>query len=167
MAIRSDRDKIYLQETMEKAQETFVEAVRLQKELNEMDKKYTGWSRFFAVPGGHIHSSMNCHTCNKSWVNPTQFQWMPQLSGKSDETAVKEQGAYLCTICYPDAPTEWTNGYEQAEAEKAATECPGSGTWDYSESRTGYFAGNWGLCKHCNERITVSKTGKMRRHEPK
>lgn len=153
---------------IEQVRTNVAEVNRLQAEQNELDKGYKGWSRFFIVPGGHIHSSMNCHTCNKSWNNPTQFGWLPGLSGKSDADAVKEQGALLCTVCYPDAPTEWTNHYEQKAAEKKAAACEGSGTWDYPRetARTGYYTGNYGVCTHCNQRITITSTGKMRSHKP-
>lgn len=161
-------EKPGIPEIVEQVKTAFAKVKELQAEQNELDKAYTGWSRFFIVPGGHIHSSMSCHTCNKSWNNPTQFGWLPGLSGKSDADAVKEQGALLCTVCYPDAPTEWTNHYEQKAAEKKAEECPGSGTWNYpaETARTGYFTGNYGVCKHCNQRITITKTGKMRSHKP-
>lgn len=158
-----------IKELMEQTHDDFAKVNELRTEAAKMEQKYTGWSRFYLVPGGHIHKSMNCHTCNKSFMNPTSFQWMPGLSGKSDEEAVSEQGAYLCTMCYPDAPVKWTNGHDvEAEAKKNA-QCPGSGTWDYDreKARLGYFSGNYATCTHCNERITVTKTNKLRGHPPK
>jgi hypothetical protein len=161
-------EKPGIPQIVEQVKTAFAEVNRLKAEQNELDRGYKGWSRFFIVPGGHIHSSMSCHTCNKSWNNPTQFGWLPGLSGKSDADAVKEQGALLCTVCYPDAPTEWTNHYEVKAAEKKAAACEGSGTWNYPRetSRTGYYTGNYGVCKHCNQRITITSTGKMRSHKP-
>lgn len=157
-----------LKDSVAKAHELLDESNRIGGELKEMDKKYTGWSRFFLVPGGHIHSSRSCHTCNKSVMNPTSFAWMPNLSGKSDEEAVKDQGAYLCTVCFPDAPVSWTNGHDVAAEAKKAEQCPGSGTYDYdkAKARLGYFSGNYATCTHCNERITVTKTNKLRGHKP-
>lgn len=100
------------------------------------------WSRFFIVKNnnGHIHSSMNCSTC----FHDTQFGWLPSLSGLTEAEAVADQGSILCTICYPSAPVEWTNGIskvaqtekderaaakakrDEAKAEKAITNPDGS-----------------------------------------
>lgn len=91
----------------------------------DADEEYDGWSRFFLVTGGHIHSSMGCHTCYPT----TEFGWLPQLSGLTEADAVAVYGPVLCSVCYPSAPVESTGGYsdgltlaEQAErrAEKAA-----------------------------------------------
>lgn len=157
-----------LRDSVARAKEHLTETKRIGDQLKEMDKKYTGWSRFFLVPGGHIHSSRSCRTCNKSFMNPTSFAWMPNLSGKSDEEAVKDQGAYLCTVCFPDAPVSWTNGHDVAAEAKKASQCPGSGTYDYdrSKARLGFYSGNYATCNHCNERITVTKTNKLRGHKP-
>ena len=75
----------------------------------EANSHYEGWNRFYAVQGGHIHSSMDCHSCNKVG-NRTSFVWLPELSGSSSDEAVAEQGATLCTHCFPDAPVEQTTG---------------------------------------------------------
>lgn len=90
--------------------------------------KYEGWSRFFLVlnNGGHIHSSMGCHTC---YVD-TDFAWLPELSGLTEIEAVEAHGEILCSVCYPSAPVEWTSGTSKASreakdkraAEKAARE---------------------------------------------
>jgi hypothetical protein len=70
---------------------------------------YGGWSRFFLVRGGHIHSSLSCTTCNKNGSR-TAFQWLTELSGLTEEDAVAKYGAVLCTVCFPNAPVEYTNG---------------------------------------------------------
>jgi hypothetical protein len=90
--------------------------------------KYEGWSRFFLVlnNGGHVHSSMECHTC---FVD-TDFAWLPELSGLTEVEAVEAHGEILCSVCYPSAPVEWTNGTSKVSkdakakraAEKAARE---------------------------------------------
>jgi hypothetical protein len=75
------------------------------------------WSRFFLVNNnnGHIHSSMSCSTC----FFDTSFGWLPELSGLTEKDAVEAYGAILCSICYPSAPVEWTNGISHvAQAEK-------------------------------------------------
>lgn len=125
-----------------------------------------GWSRFFLVQAsnGHIHSSMNCSTCYPT----TQFGWLPEVSGQTEAEAVANYGAILCTVCFPSAPVEWTNKYEVEAAAKAAEQCPGSGTFDYPRetARLGYYTGNYGVCEHCHQRVTVTSTNKMRKHKP-
>lgn len=80
------------------------------------------WSRFFLVTNsnGHIHSSTSCHTCH--WN--TDFRWLPTLSGLTEAEAVAEHGEILCSVCFPSAPVEWTNGEskasKEAKAERAA-----------------------------------------------
>lgn len=76
----------------------------------------TQWSRFFIVPDGHIHSSMNCSTCNKDG-KATSFGWLPQLSGLTEADAVEAHGMTLCTVCFPSAPVEWTTGEAKAKIE--------------------------------------------------
>jgi hypothetical protein len=123
-----------------------------------------GWSRFFLVTSsdGHIHSSMNCSTCNPR----TTYAWYPEFSGQTMAEAIAawdERGSaeVLCTTCFPDAPTPRT----QKPVEDGV--CPGSGTWDYpaETARKGYAAGNYGVCRHCGTAITISSTGKMRKHK--
>jgi len=85
------------------------EALRLATEkLEAAEAEYGGWSRFWIVTNtnGHIHSSMNCSTCR--W--DTSFAWLTELSGLTEAEAVAEYGEILCSICYPSAPVEWTNG---------------------------------------------------------
>lgn len=127
------------------------------------------WSRFFIVPGGHIHSSMHCSTCNRNG-KATQFGWLPDLSGQTEEEAVAAHGAKLCTTCYPLAPVAWTNFYEEEAARKAAEYCSGSGTsgWKDGTVRTGYYSGNGGTCSHCGGWAgTTSRYSKtIRKHKP-
>lgn len=86
-------------------------------ELNEVNSQIQNindehsarkWSRFFLVTSsnGHIHSSMHCHTCNKG-RSFTSFALLPSLSGANLETAVAKMGAGLCSVCFPDAPSEY------------------------------------------------------------
>jgi predicted secreted protein len=122
------------------------------------------WSRFFLVTSsnGHIHSSMHCSTCGIR----TKFAWLPGASGQTEAEAIAERdkldsAALLCTVCFPNAPVKWT------EKPADAAVCPGSGTWDYpaETARKGYAAGNYGICRHCSQPITISKLGKMRKHK--
>lgn len=70
----------------------------------DAEQQYTGWSRFFAVMDGHIHSSRACTTCYVT----TRFGWLPALSGLTEADAVGMYGDMLCTICFPSAPVEQT-----------------------------------------------------------
>jgi hypothetical protein len=97
--------------------EKIAELERLDAEIAELEELYTGWSRFFLVTSspGHVHRSTHCSTCRPT----TRFGWLPELSGKSDEVAVDELGPTLCTVCYPDAPVEWTEGKKITAAQAA------------------------------------------------
>lgn len=116
------------------------------------------WTRFFLVQnnGGHIHSSMSCSTCYIT----TRFGWLPNLSGLTEAEAVAAHGAILCTVCYPSAPVEWTDGRDDSV-------CPGSGQhYDTDQkSRVGYYSGNWGHCVECGKVQTITKIGNIRKHK--
>jgi hypothetical protein len=87
--------------------DSFVDTQRM---IAELEKGYTGWSRYFLVvsSAGLIHDSMDCHTCNKG-RKPTEFALLPELSGTDHTTAVAALGPSLCSVCYPSAPVEWTD----------------------------------------------------------
>lgn len=76
------------------------------------------WSRFFLVnnSNGHIHSSMSCGTCFPT----TQYRWVTSLSGQTEAEAVAELGEILCSVCYPSAPSAWTDGESRATIEARA-----------------------------------------------
>lgn len=120
---------------------------------------YKGWQRFFLVQDGHIHASTGCHSLRPT----TRIGWLPKLSGETEAEAVAEHGAMLCTFCFPTAPVEWTDGRKADDH----LYCAGGGTWDYPRetARLGYYTGNYGVCTHCGEKITVTSTGKMRKHK--
>ena len=86
--------------------------------LRTAEADYDGWSRFFLVTnkGGHIHRSLICSTCRPT----TRFGWLPELSGLSEADAVDEYGSILCSVCFPDAPVDWTNGVNKKDAEARA-----------------------------------------------
>jgi hypothetical protein len=144
------------------AQDAFAAA---QDRIADLDAEFAvrgGWTRFFIVTsstGGHIHSSMVCSTCRPS----TTYGWLPDVSGQTEAEAVKAHGAILCTVCFPTAPVEWTRGHDKP----ADTHCPGSGTWDYPRdtARLGYCTGNYGVCSHCDTRVTVTASRKLRKHQ--
>lgn len=124
---------------------------RLQNEIIEQDKLYTGWSRFFLVAqaNGHIHSSMSCSTCYPT----TQYGWLPTLSGLTEADAVAAQGPRLCTVCFPSAPVEWTVGVTSDK-----TYCVGSGTYAKTNRR-------YAKCETCGRGVTVTSAGNIRKHE--
>lgn len=85
----------------------------------ELDRLYTGWSRFFLVTSstGHVHSSTECHTCRDT----TTYGWLPELSGESEADAVTKLGAVLCSVCFASAPVEHQGGkITKAKAAKLA-----------------------------------------------
>jgi len=81
------------------------------------------WSRFFFVTNtnGHIHESMHCSTC----YDTTDYQWLTHLSDRTEAEAVADWGKVLCSVCYPSAPTEWTDGLPLAKvaAREEAARC--------------------------------------------
>jgi hypothetical protein len=149
----------YLTEYYAKAQ-TLTDAIDAERLIAE---EYEGWSRFFLVTSskGHIHSSMNCSTCQ--WT--TTYGWLPDVSGLDEEAAVDAHGALLCTFCFPSAPVEWTNHYEAEELRKQAESCPGSGQpGAEGGSRQGFCAGNYHTCTVCGQ--TVGGKGyNVRKHK--
>ena len=82
--------------------------------------KYEGWPRFFLVnaSNGHIHASMHCSTCFLT----TSFSWLPGLSGLTEADAVAEYGGILCSVCFPSAPSDWTEGVNKKDADRKAAE---------------------------------------------
>lgn len=74
------------------------------------DMSYTGWQRFFLVTSsaGLVHRDMNCPTCNKG-RQATTFALLPSLSGQTINDLVSALGPVLCSVCWPSAPTEWTD----------------------------------------------------------
>jgi hypothetical protein len=88
-------------------------------ERDHQISRYNGWSRFFLCisTGGHIHSSTSCTTCTIT----TQFAWITELSGKTEAEAVDQLGEILCSVCFPTAPAEWTDGISnEAKVRRAA-----------------------------------------------
>jgi hypothetical protein len=78
--------------------ETITEAIAPLEALFHANK----WARFHIVANanGHIHKSVNCVTCYDS----TEFSWLPQVSGMTDEEVIELAGEKACTICFPNAP---------------------------------------------------------------
>lgn len=121
-----------------------------------------GWSRFFSVMGGHIHSSMNCGTCNKMG-KPTSFRWLPEWSGRSESEALasltENHKTILCSVCFPDAPVEL---YRERQDPNS---CPGSGkSYDENQPYSIRTVSKWGTCPVCKKRVGASPLGKLRKH---
>lgn len=122
-----------------------------------------GWERAYIVPDGHIHKTTACH----SLYPTTIIAWLPEQSGLSEDEIVEFAGVHACTICYPSAPVDALRAAEAAA--KAATECPGSRSYDYepgSHRQTSYTGTGRAKCKHCGQHVGTSKIGKMRAHKP-
>lgn len=85
-------------------------------EIAEIEKLYTGWSRAFLVhnANGHVHASMNCSTCFPT----TQYIWLPNLSGEDKMKIAELAGESACSVCYPDAPSEYFLRKSQLEDPK-------------------------------------------------
>jgi hypothetical protein len=88
----------------------------LKAEIAEIEKLYTGWTRAFLVSNanGHIHSTMSCATCFPT----TRFLWLPNLSGEDKMKIAELAGESACTVCYPDAPSEYFLRKSQLEDPK-------------------------------------------------
>jgi rubrerythrin len=125
-----------------------------------VSKEYKGWTRFFLVPDGHIHSSMECSTCNRGG-KATEFRWLPDLSGLSESDAVAAHGPWLCTVCYPSAPVEYTNGKELKEAAAHADRCAGSGTYVTSTKTSR------ATCPVCGASVRLSANSRIFVHDRK
>jgi hypothetical protein len=112
------------------------------------------WSRFFMVTGGHIHSSTGCHTLYPT----TRIGWLPDLSGETEADAVAAHGALLCTVCFPSAPVEWTDGRKADDDEFCAGALPVPGSYNPRLYR------KYGICRECDKAVSITSTGKVRKH---
>lgn len=107
--VKSSNKKV--QAILEEMKEVIAQLQKLYVELNSLNDIYQKllWSRFYLVVGtgqGHIHKDMNCHSCYAT----TEYAWLPELSGDSEEEAVAAEGEILCTFCFPTAPVAWCEG---------------------------------------------------------
>lgn len=120
------------------------------------------WTRFFHVTNsnGHIHSSMGCSTCYPT----TRYAWLTEMSGQSEDDALEslgKAGHVLCSVCFPNAPSEYFVKREDPSV------CAGSGRYydPGKGKRTGYYSGNWAHCSVCGTVQTVTKNLVIRKHK--
>lgn len=135
--------------------------------LDEHEKGYEGWARFWCVPNGHIHRNRRCSTCNRNG-KATSFFLAHEVSGMDEAAAVAAQGPVLCTVCFPTAPLDWTNGLDEAAKAKKDAQCSGSGShYDSYLPHEVRRMRKWATCPVCGDRPSVTSTGKLRAHKPK
>lgn len=66
-------------------------------------KRRNGWTRAYLVitnGQGHVHRSTSCSTCRPT----TQFEWLVDYSGATEQEIVDAAGERACTVCYASAP---------------------------------------------------------------
>ncbi|WP_054565962.1 hypothetical protein [Frankia sp. R43] len=96
-----DTELVGIQRTADRLR---AELDRLKRRERAIDDQYRRdpWTRYWVVPGGHVHSSTACHTCYPT----TQKVFLPALSGKARREVVELAGERACTVCFPEAPVE-------------------------------------------------------------
>jgi hypothetical protein len=144
------------------------ELAPVETETGELNAEYARrpWNRFFVVQnnGGHVHSSMSCQTCNNGTA-PTEFGWLPEWSGRSEDEALvalrETEKAIMCSICFPNAPVEWHSAVAKPVDERY---CVGRGR--YGEALQMRYASPRGTCPECKQTgVSVSSTGKVLKHK--
>lgn len=118
MAATTGYTRTLVEQAQEGSDKARCDASRAQDQIDTLDEEFArrgGWSRFFLVKNnnGHVHSSMHCSTCFAT----THFGWLPALSGLTEKDAVEQEGEILCSVCFPSAPSEWTDGESRATKE--------------------------------------------------
>ena len=108
-AIKVYEERGYYESQKEKAEAEVrglvLEVSEVMKKIRVLEGKYSGWSRAYLVSNsnGHIHSSTNCSTCFPT----TRYVWITQLSGQDNLEIAGLAGEKACSVCYPDAPSEY------------------------------------------------------------
>lgn len=137
------------------------EIKQLALEISELEAEFQargGWTRFFTVEDGHIHSARHCR--GGSIRATTLVGWNPELSGKTEEEAVALLGPNLCTHCYPSAPVEWTRGVEKPiDPAYCTNKSPVAGSIRWRA------VSSWAECGECGARPAVTSLGNLRKHK--
>lgn len=139
--------------------EVEAEMVTNRDESTLIDAEYDRrpWSRFVGVAGGHVHSGM---WCTGGTIRPTTLRtWNPTLSGLSVADAVEKLGHHLCTLCFPSAPVEWTQG-----TRKVDDSCSGSGQAEVPGTYISRAA-PLGKCRGCDRLQSMTPRGYVRKHK--
>ncbi|PPS89582.1 hypothetical protein [Streptomyces sp. MH60] len=135
--------------------------------LDEEFRRRGGWSRMYLCTsdGGHVHTGRDCPSIGLR----TPLKWIPEVSGMEWREAYRlvikgataGTEAIMCTKCYPDAPTEWT------ERQVPETECPGSRTnaYDYMTEKERRLYSKRGTCPECGQGVSVTSAWKFRKHD--
>lgn len=80
------------------------------------------WTRYYLVPGGKIHKSTGCQTCNHFYISTgwsqTNFIWLLQSSGETVADMITAHGTDMCSVCFPEAPLD--PAYQAAVRKTAA-----------------------------------------------
>lgn len=115
----------YKEQYEQKAAEADLKIAEIDAEIKPLQDLYDEhqWTRFIAVPGGHMHSEYGCHTLR--WNTDTRL--MAEFSGAEEEDLVEMAGDFCCTHCFKDAPVNQPSMLpmhvkERADQEKAAAE---------------------------------------------
>lgn len=145
----------------------------------EHEKAYTGWNRYIAVLGGHVHRDMNCSTCYPT----TMYAPVPSLAATTPDQAIALVGSTMCSVCFPLAPVDQTTGKlteavvnvlinegdaafraKLAEiAAKAAEKCQAA-PFDHDRSHAHLYR-PYATCNGCGARVSLTSTLKMRAHK--
>lgn len=114
------------------------------------------WTRYFTVPGGHVHSHLSDSACSRTPT--TEHGWNPELSGLPVADAVAALGPNLCTHCFPSAPVEWTVGLPKP------ARCAGTRRYVADSDRVGMRF--YGACPVCGVRGQLTPHRLVRAHPP-
>lgn len=134
---------------LDKADAAEAQAAQVAAEMAPLEAQYTGWTRAFVVPEGHVHSSMRCSTCRPT----TEFGWVTELSGATEAEIIEAAGSRACTVCYPNAPVDAPAGRifhateqaaEQARQERAAKKAAADAKKAANAFGPYRTAGKWG-----------------------
>jgi len=107
--VYADKGLVYYVNQLEKLKKDYEIALEdknaVLQVVKDLDAQYEGWNRCFWVQNsnGHIHKSMDCVSCYPS----TRFAWLPDWSDRDEMEIIKAAGEKACSICYPNAPSEY------------------------------------------------------------
>ncbi|HYQ62538.1 hypothetical protein [Actinophytocola sp.] len=143
------------------------EAVEADKQaraaIEPLDELYDArpWSRFFTVPGGHIHFGMRCK--GGTIRVRTQLAWNTVLSGQVERDAVDHLGPHLCSHCFPSAPVEWQR--DPADKPADPDQCTDLELTDAQRAKVNpRRISNYVRCS-CTADVSVTPNGRKRKHK--